>query len=133
MQTDNRSSISTTNIVLVGAFIAGASVAAFTQNWFGAILLLALGLMGLGAAVHARRPNSRDITRINAIEYRDERDRDLAKHGFATVGAAALVLSVVEVLLATIFFHQLVGLAGAQLLTLSIVWGIANSQAVKRS
>jgi len=132
LQTTNRSSISTTNIVLVGTFIAGAIVAALTQNWFGAILLFTLGVLGLSAAVYARRPNSRDITRINAIEYRDERDRDLAKHGFATVGAAALVLSVVEVVLATIFLHQFVGVAGAQLLTLSIVWGIANSHAVKR-
>jgi len=133
LQTNNRSSISPTNIVLVGTFIAGAIVAALTQNWFGTILLLTLGVLGLSAAVYARRPNSRDITRINAIEYRDERDRDRAKHGFATVGAAALVLSVVEVVLTTIFFHELVGVAGAQLLTLSIVWGIANSNAVKRS
>ena len=133
MQTNNRSPISTTNIVLVSTLFAGAIVAVLTQNWFGAILLLALGLFGLGAAVYARRPNSRDITRINAIEYRDERDRDLAKQGFATVGAAALILSVVEVVIATIFFYQLVGVACAQLLTLSVVWGIANSNAVKRS
>ncbi|WP_233201856.1 helix-turn-helix transcriptional regulator [Cryobacterium sp. Y11] len=50
-QTNNRSPISTTNIVLVSTLFAGTIVAVLTQNWFGAILLLALGLFGLGAAV----------------------------------------------------------------------------------
>ena len=112
---------------------AGAIAAALTQNWFGAILLLAVGLFGFTAALYARRPNSRDITRLNAIEYRDERDRTLAKQGFAAVGAAALILTVLEVVLATVFFNQLVAIACAQLLALCIVWGVANSNAVKRS
>ncbi|MFC5930487.1 hypothetical protein D6T64_18960 [Cryobacterium melibiosiphilum] len=133
MQKSNRSPISTTNLVLVSTLCAGALVAALTQNWFGALLLLIPGITGLGIALYARRPNSRDITRINAIEYRDERDRDLARQGFATVGAAALFLSVIELVLATIFFSPLLGLATAQLLALSFVWGIANSNAVKRN
>ena len=120
-------------MVLVGTLCAGAAIAALTQNWRGAIWLLILGLSGLGVALYARRPNARDITRINGIEYRDERDRDLARQGFATVGAAALILSVVEVVLAIIFFHQLVGVTSAQLIMLSVIWGIANSNAVKRS
>lgn len=133
MQTTNGSPISTTNIVVVSTLLAGAIAAALTQNWFGAILLLAGGLFGLGAALYARRPNSRDITRLNAIEYRDERDRVLAMQGFATVGAAALILSVIEVVFAIVFFNQLVVVACAQLIALCIVWGIANSNAVKRS
>lgn len=132
LQTTNRAPISPTNIILVSTLFAGAIIAALTQNWFGAILLLAIGSFGFGAALYARRPSSRDITRLNAIEYRDERDRVLAKQGFATVGAAALILSVVEVLLAIIFFNQLVAIACAQLLTMCVVWGIANSNAVKR-
>jgi hypothetical protein len=112
--------------------MAGAIAAALTQSWFGAILLLAGSLFGLSAALYARRPNSRDITRLNAIEYRDERDRVLAKQGFATVGAAALMLSVIEVVLAIVFFDQLVAIACAQLFALCIVWGIANSNAARR-
>ncbi|TFD49607.1 hypothetical protein E3T55_11045 [Cryobacterium frigoriphilum] len=133
MQTNNRSRISTINIILVSTLCVGATIAALTQNWVGAIWLLILGLSGLGAAFYARRPNARDITRINGIEYRDERDRDLARQGFATVGAAALILSVVEVVLAIIFLPQLVGVVSAQLLMLSVIWGMANSNAVKRS
>jgi len=133
LQTNKRSLISTTNLILVGTLCAGAIIAALTQNWLGAIWLLILGLSGLGAALYARRTNSRDITRINGIEYRDERDRDLARQGFATVGAVALILSVVEVMLAIIFSPQLVGVASTQLVILSVVWGIANSNAVKRS
>lgn len=113
--------------------IIGAVVAALTQNWFGAILLLASGIFILGSALYARRPDSRDITRLNAIEYRDERDRALAKHGFAAIGVAALILAVVEVVLAVILFNQFVELACAQLLVLAIVWSIANSNAVKQS
>lgn len=133
MQTTNRFPISTTNLVLVSAFCVGAIVAALTHNWSGAILLLILGFVGLGIALYGRRPNARDITRINAIEYRDERDRNLAKQGFATVGAAALILSVLEGVLAILFYPALLGIAAAQLIALSAVWGIANSNAVKRN
>lgn len=132
MKTTNRLPISTINIVLVSTLLAGAIVTALTQNWFSAILLLIAGLFGLGGALYARRPNSRDITRLNAIEYRDERDRLLAKQGFAAVGAAALILAVIELVLALIF-NQLVAVACAQLIALCIVWGIANSIAVKRN
>lgn len=133
MQTTSQLPISTTNIALVATFLAGAVVAAFTRNWFGAILLLAFGLAGLGSALYARRPDSRDITRLNAIEYRDERDRVLAKQGFATVGAAALILSVVEVVLAIVLFDHFIAVATTQLVVLCIVWGMANSNAAKRS
>ena len=97
--------------------------------------------------------------RINAIEYRDERDSRLAGHGFAVVGAWALALSALELVAATIFVGATtlttavdesnvgiaftlsgVGLVAAaveaiaalQLLVLSVVWGIANTRAVKR-
>lgn len=134
MQTTNRLPISTTNIFLVSTFFAGAIVTALTRNWFFAVVLFAIGLCGLGGAVYARRPNSRDITRLNAIEYRDERDRELAKQGFATVGAAALIITVIEVVLAIVFFNALIALiACAQMFALCIIWGISNSNAVKRS
>ncbi|POH61164.1 hypothetical protein [Arthrobacter glacialis] len=133
MQTTKRLPISTTNIALVSTFVAGAIATALTQNWSFAVLLLTVGLCGLGAALYARRPNSRDITRLNAIEYRDERDRELAKQGFATVGAAALILTVFEVVLALVFFNALVALIScAQMFALCIIWGTANSNAVKR-
>jgi len=124
--------ISTVNIALAGTLFAGAIATALTHNWFAAFVFVVGGAAGLGAALYARRPDSRDITRLNAIEYRDERDRVLAKEGFAAVGAAALILSVIEFVLALVF-NQLIGLAAAQVVVLCIVWGIANSIAVRRS
>jgi len=131
LKTTKRLPVSIVNIVLVGTLLAGAIATALMHNWFSAFILAAAGAAGLGAALYARRPDSRDITRLNAIEYRDERDRVLAKEGFAAVGAAALILSIIEVVLATVF-NQLVLLACAQVVVLCIVWGIANSIAARR-
>jgi len=128
----SRLPLSTTNIVLLGTFFVGAIVTALTQNWLGTTLLLVTGSFGLAGAVYARRPDSRDITRINALEYRDERDRLLAKQGFAAVGAAALILAVIEFVLATIL-GQFVQFAASQVIVLCIVWAIANVRAVNRS
>ena len=132
MKTTKRLPISTVNIALAGTLFAGAIATALTHNWFAAFVFVVGGAAGLGAALYARRPDSRDITRLNAIEYRDERDRVLAKEGFAAVGAAALILSVIEFVLALVF-NQLIGLAAAQVVVLCIVWGVANSIAVRRS
>jgi hypothetical protein len=147
------------NIVLIGVSFAGAIVTIVLGNWFGAILLLIFGGGGLLSALLARRPGASDWLRINAIEYRDERDARLAGHGFAVVGAWALALSTLELVAATIFVgavtlttsvHAADGsvafsvtragiLAGAaeaiaalQLFVLALVWGIANTRAVKR-
>ena len=132
MKTTKRLPVSIVNIALAGTLFVGAIATALTHNWFSAFIFVVAGAAGLGAALYARRPDSRDITRLNAIEYRDERDRVLAKDGFAAVGAAALILSVIEFVLALVF-NQLVGLAAAQVVVLCIVWGIANSIAVRRS
>lgn len=124
--------VSPVNIIIGGTFYAGAVACGLTQNWFGAILLLACGTFGLVGAVRARRADSPDIARLNAIEYRDERDRALAQAGFAAVGAAALIISIVTVVVAVIV-EQHVLFACAQLFALAIVWGVTNSLAVKRN
>ncbi|MGZ0212849.1 MAG: hypothetical protein ACKVI4_10250 [Actinomycetales bacterium] len=123
--------ISSINVGLLGALVAGAVITGLSHNWFEMILLLVAGLLIFVSALYARSQNSSDILRLNAIEYRDERDRLLAKSGFAVVGVAALILSIAEFVLAAVF-QQLLALASAQVLVLSAVWGIANSLAVKR-
>ncbi len=156
--TSSRLPLSLPNVLLVGGSFAGAVVTIVVENWFGAALLLALGLGGLISALLARRAGAGDWLRINAIEYRDERDARLAIHGFAVVGAWALVLSTLELVAATIFLGALVtrsvlGAQGSiefrfdgttvvaallvtftalQLFVLALVWGIANTRAVKR-
>jgi len=85
--------------------------------------------------LYARRPGSRDITRINGLEYRDERDRTLAKSGLAAVGAVALLMALVQfflVITVAPFDSPLVWAAVAQLLILTIAWSIANSVVVRR-
>lgn len=94
-------------------------------------ILLIAAVFIFVSAVYARGQKASDVTRLNAIEYRDERDRLLAKSGFAVVGVAALILSITEFVLAAVF-QQYVAIAAAQVLVLSIVWGIANSLATKR-
>jgi hypothetical protein len=151
--------LSLPNVLLIGLSFAGAIVTMALGNWFGAFLLLILGGGGLLSAVLARREGASDWLRINAIEYRDERDARLAGHGFAVVGAWALVLATAELIAATIFVGavtlstsatstggslgftftrdgivagSLEAIAAVQLLVLALVWGIANTRAVKR-
>jgi hypothetical protein len=151
--------LSVPNIVLIGGSFAGAIVTILLGNWLGALLLLVLGGGGLLSALLARRAGASDWLRINAIEYRDERDSRLAGHGFAVVGAWALALATLELVAATIYVGAVTlttsvsttggsvafsltrsgVLAGAleaitalQLFVLALVWGIANTRAVKR-
>lgn len=77
-------------------------ITAIIGSWSGAGLLAAVGIAVLVMALHARRPNSGDITRVNAIEYRDERDRLLAQYGFSAVGVAALIVSAIEFVAVTV-------------------------------
>jgi hypothetical protein len=157
--TSSRLPLSLPNIVLIGGALAGAIVTIVLGNWFGAILLLIVGGGGLLSALLARRAGASDWLRINAIEYRDERDARLASHGFAVVGVWALALSTLELVAATIYVgavtlstsvHATGGsiaftftpagilagtveaIAALQLFVLALVWGIANTRAVER-
>jgi len=146
-KTTSRLPVSTVNAVLVAVFLVGAVVTAVLGNWLGTTLLGVLGIFGLIGALYARRADSRDITRVNAIEYSDERDRTIAQKGFAVVGAVALALSVLQVVLATIFAEVVVqtGVSGLsvetqipllpyiQLFILALTWGVANSVAARRT
>jgi hypothetical protein len=77
--------------------------------------------------------------RVNAIEYRDERDRRIAQIGFSAVGAAALIVSMGGFITTVVAVNihnwpPAVGLLLAgQLLVLCIVWAVANSIAARRS
>jgi len=157
--TSSRLPLSMPNIVLIGGSFAGAVVTVLLGYWLGAGVLLILAFGGLLSALLARRAGASDWMRINAIEYRDERDARLAGHGFAVVGAWALALSTLELVAATIYVGAvaltasgtvadgrltftftpsgtlalgLEALATLQLLVLALVWGIANTRAVKR-
>ena len=135
LKTIERLPISAINLVLVSAFLAGGLIAAVAGSQELVAPLCGGGLAGLAGALYARRSGSRDITRINGLEYRDERDRTLAKSGFAAVGAVALLMVLVEFLVVITVApgnSPLVWAAVAQLLVLSVAWTIANSVVVRR-
>ena len=133
MSMKSYSRISTTNVILLGSLAAGAIVCLILQNPMGAGFLGATALLSLIAIIPNLRPDARDIGRINAIQYRDERDRQLARAGFSTVGAAALILGVVLAVASAISGIQLFqAFAFGQLFVLAVIWGVANSVVVRR-
>jgi len=133
MSKTSYSRLSTANIILLSSLAGGALVCAALQNVLGAVWLGATALLALIGILPNLRPDARDIGRINAIQYRDERDRRLARDGFSIVGAAALIISVIEAVAAAISGNIAFQIAAfAQLFVLSVIWAIANSVAVRR-
>jgi hypothetical protein len=132
----DRRPISAINMVLVSAFLLGALAEAALGRWAGAGYLGFLGLGGLAGALYARRSGSRDVTRLNALEWRDERDRNLARSAFAVVGAAALLMVMAQFIVVVVADPSagspLVWIACLQALILCLVWGVANSLVVRR-
>ena len=128
--------ISTINLGLLSAFLLGALIAGALGSWTGAAYLGALGLSGLAGALYARRSGARDVTRLNALEWRDERDRTLAKLGFAVVGAVALLMVLAQFIVVVVTnaspHSPFMWVTLSQMLILYIAWGIANSVAVRR-
>jgi len=97
------------------------------------VLLGATAVFSLIGIVANLREDAPDIGRINAIQYRDERDRRLARNGFSTVGAAALIISVIGAVAAAISTSIPFQIAAfGQLFLLAVIWGVANSVAVRR-
>jgi hypothetical protein len=123
--------ISLTNTILISAFLLVAVVMVVVGNVGTGLWVGFLAVMMIGVALYARRPDSRDITRLNAIEYRDERDKSLATEGFAAVGVAALILGMGVILTLTVL-ERLSWLVVGFYLVLLVVWAAANSRAVRR-
>lgn len=123
--------LSLVNAIMVATFLVASVVLAVAGNVRMALFVAYFGFAVLGVALYARRPDSRDVTRLNAIEYRDERDRSLAKEGFAAVGVAALIIALGSFIVMVVM-EQVSSYLMAALLALVVVWGVANSVAVRR-
>ena len=133
MSKKSYSRISTANIILLSSLAAGAIICAVLQNATGVVLLGATAVFALIGIVANLREDAPDIGRINAIQYRDERDRQLARAGFSIVGAAALIISVIGAVAAAISGSIPFQIAAfGQLFLLAVIWGVANSVAVRR-
>lgn len=130
--TRDRWPMSPINTALVALFLVGAVVSAVLGHGVQAVALAAGGLGGAACALHARRPGARDVTRLNALEWRDERDRALGLEALSVVGGAALLLSVLELLLVVPAVPELRWVALVQTMILGGLWAAANSLAVRR-
>ena len=139
--TSHRLPLSLPNILLVGVSLAGAIVTGVFGNVLATILLALLGLGGLFSAILARRPNASDSLRVMAFEFADERDSLLASRGFAVVGGAALIATMLELIAALIFFGigrptltstSFVVFAAAQVFVINVVWYWGIRQSVRR-
>ncbi|WP_317230308.1 hypothetical protein [Clavibacter sp. MX14-G9D] len=131
-RTNERRGISRVNVLLVSVFGVGALVALIAGNPGSAFVLAFMGAIGFGGALQASRPGASDVTRINGLEYRDERDGRLAQQGFAVVGVAALVISVVAFVVTTLQ-GEIHWFIWGQMLALASVWAVANAVVVRRS
>jgi MFS family permease len=131
-RTSERRGISRVNVVIVGAFALSTVVLLVAGAADRAISMGVLTVMVLIQALVAAQPGVSDSTRVNGLEYRDERDRQLAQRGFAAVGVAALLVSCGTFLVGTLTGDVDWWTAG-QMLVLVVVWGVANRIAVRRS
>jgi hypothetical protein len=120
------------NLVLGAVFVAGVVATLALGLWAQAIMLGAMLLLGVFGIYRARRPGAGDVTRVDALEYRDERDRVIARDGFAVVGALALVLSLVEFVLVSVLLPDWILVPFGQTAVLCVGWGLANRAAARR-
>jgi hypothetical protein len=120
------------NLVLGAVFVAGVVATLALGLWGQAIMLGAMLLLGVFGIYRARRPGAGDVTRVDALEYRDERDRVIARDGFAVVGALALVLSLVEFVLVSVLLPDWTLVPFGQTAVLCVGWGLANRAAARR-
>ena len=134
--TNRRLPLSLPNILLISVSLAGAIVTGVFGNVLATIVLALLGLGGLLSALLARRSSASDMLRVMAFEFADERDSRLASRGFAVVGGAALIATMLELIAALIVFGVgrptvsstlLVVFAAAQVFVINVIWGIRRA------
>ena len=124
------------NAVLALATLVGAVTMAALGRWGVAAIFLAVVVVVAGSAIYARSGRASDLTRLNAIEYADERDRAAGTHAFAIVGVVALVLSMAVFFVGTLLLEPdspMFWVLWAQIILLTIAWGVANIVALRRS
>ena len=120
------------NLVVMSFLLVGIALTAALGQWQHTGMLTVLFLGGLVIVYAARRPNASAICRVNSIEYRDDRDRAIARYGFAVVGNVALALSYIEWLVAIVLYPELRWLPALQVVVLSGSWLIGNHIAARR-
>lgn len=128
----------TPNLTLVGAPVPIAILRVSFSLWFECGFVAGGAVAVIIGARLERRPESSDLSRIGALEYRDERDRLLARLGFSVVGGVALIVAFVEFVAALVvrtlnpgsaIAQAIFSVAYAQSLLFILIWGRANRSA----
>ena len=73
-----RAPLSRANVVLFAVLGLGLLATLALGLWPQAVVLGVALLIGVGGVVAAHRPGASDVTRVDGLEYRDERDRLIA-------------------------------------------------------
>lgn len=124
------------NAALTLVVLAAAVTMAVLGQWSVAAVLAAVLVFVVVSAVYARSGRASDLARLNALEYADERDRTAATRGFAVVGAVGLVLALLAFVLGVLLLdpgHPMFWVLWVQVIALTLVWGVANVVALRRS
>jgi hypothetical protein len=125
--------MSRANLAICVTLAVGLVICLALGLWTQAVMLSLMLAFGIGCIALARRPEASDLARVNAIEYKDERDVRIARDGFVVVGVIALILSLVGYVAAIIILpNELNWIALTQLLVLYGTWGVANSIAARK-
>lgn len=128
-----RSPISIVNTVIYAyALLLGVGLIVFDRLAAGVVMIVAT-TAGVIFSARARRRDSGDLERVNALELADERDRAAARKALAAIGVVALVGAMLQFTVAVVLDEPLLSLVSAILLvTLATTWLIANWYYVRR-
>lgn len=123
------------NALTTLALLVAAVVLAVVGRWIPALITVILGVVIAASAIYARSGRASDITRLNALETVDERDRAMTGFALAVVGVAGLVLAMAVFIAALALLepgHPMFWVAWGQLLAITGVWMVTNLLAVRR-
>lgn len=130
--------VSWPNVVVLVLLAGSVGVSAIAHDWWMTFWMGVLFICMLIAVARAHRCKHRmtDLARVNALEYADERDRQIGMTGLAAVGAFNLVAVFALYVWAALSYREnpspLLYVALAFFLGNMLVWAIANWIAARR-
>lgn len=136
MSTRERFGMSWWNAVLVGVVLLAAVIMAVLGRWGVAGIFAVVAVVLAGSAIYARSGKASDLTRLNATEYLDERDRATGTQAFAIVGVVALVMTMIVFVIGIALLEPgspMFYVLWAQIIVMTFAWMIANVVALRRS
>lgn len=127
-----RALMSRWNVGILAVLLVLTVAAAVRHVWPVAVVLAAGCVAGIVLPLSARAVPSGDLGRVNALEFKDERDRAIAVQAFAVVGVAAMAASFLFLIVSAIIDYAAFGespltlpVAGT-LVLLTVVWSAST-------